>query len=119
MKLSKALDEAWEKANVALKEASSVTKGREKQIWAAAEASEYCSLLFSLRHDLEDIDPPVKKNIGLDQLSLVKEAVEALRKVRASRKQPPFLESYRVLRDAVYSLRRAYLGKQQAREVSK
>ena len=117
-KLSKALDEAWAKANAALKDSTAGTEGREKQLWAAAEASEYCSLLFSLRHDLEDTDPPVKEKRGVDQVSLVQKAVEALHRVRASRNKPSS-ESYQDLRKAVYCLRRAYLGKQEKREVSK
>ena len=107
--LNKALEEAWAKANAALEDATRGLEGSAKKIWLAAEAAEYSSLLYSLTYGLEDVDPPPPEKRGLDTLSLVKESVAALGQVRT----PGRLKrekAYETLRNAVHSLRTAYLN---------
>ncbi len=105
--LNKALDEAWTKANNALKGAVKGSEGYKRLIWAAEESAEYTSLLFSLTYDLEDFDPPPSKSKAAGIVSRVKESVEALREVReSSRKQT--VKDYTNLRRAVHGLRIAH-----------
>jgi len=106
--LKKALEEAWAKTNNALDQAGNTGKGRQMAIWLAAESVEYTSYLFSLTNDLEDADPPPPPTKGRDVTSLVKESVDALEQVRASSDRGK-LADYTRLRDAVHSLRTAYL----------
>ena len=106
--LSKALDEAWEKANKALQDIGQDAEGYEKKVWAAAESAEYASLLFSLTYDLEDVDPPPPMKKIPETRDLVRGSVEALRHVRKPRGKQK-TEDYKNLRTAVHYLRTAHL----------
>ncbi len=107
-KLDKALEEAWSKTNLALSETSKRSRGFAKGIWAAAEAVEYSSLLFSLTYNLEDVDPAVDDRKGHDSVSLVKESIQSLRRVSKTREHSS-VEAYQNLRTAVHYLKTAYL----------
>ncbi len=106
--LTKALDEAWAKVNQAVKDAKAGREDAEKKIWLAAEATEYCSLLFSITYGLEDWDPAPESTKNMARLALVRESAVALQRVRTSRDRPR--EAYQLLRNAVNYLRTAYLG---------
>ncbi len=107
--LTKALDEAWTKTNAAFEQVAKAAEQREKAVWFAAESVEYASLLFSLTHDLENVDPPPPSNSTTQTLPLVKESVVALERVRSARSRYT-IEDYKKLRTAVHNLRSAYLG---------
>jgi len=106
--LNKALEEAWSKTNLALSETSGRSAGFEKKIWAAAEAVEYSSLLFSMAYNLEDMDPPVDKRKGTDPIALVKDSVDSLKRAREMRSRSSE-EAYTHLRTAAHYLKTAYL----------
>jgi len=108
-KLRTALEEAWAKANAALVEVVKGDEGDAKKVWLAAEAAEYSSLLYSLTHGLEDVNPPVRETKSRDAADLVREAVEALNLIRA-RKPTDQQEAYGMLRNAAQSLRTVHLA---------
>ncbi len=107
--LDKALDEAWAKTNAALEHVAEAMELNEKAVWLATESVDYASLLFSLTNDLEDVDPAPPSSKGKEILSLVRESVAALQRVRSSRLNDK-IENYKDLRIAVHNLRSAYLG---------
>jgi hypothetical protein len=107
-KVSKALEEARTKLDMALDNLSKSGTDSEKKVWLAEEASEYSSLLYSLTYGLEDEDPPVPvRKRNAEPIPLVKESAEALRHTMELRGRTP-LEGYRYLRTAVYKLREAH-----------
>ena len=106
--LKRALDEAWTKTNKALDQVGKMDEDREMIIWLAAESVEYTSYLYSLTNDLEDVDPPPPSTKGKNLISLVKESVDALERVRASSSKGK-LADYTRLRGAVHNLRTACL----------
>ncbi|HEV2119638.1 MAG TPA: hypothetical protein VGS11_05990 [Candidatus Bathyarchaeia archaeon] len=107
-KVSKALEEARVKLDVALENLSKVEKDSEKKVWLAEEAAEYSSLLYSLTYGLEDVDPPVPvRRRNAEPTALVKEASDALHQATALRAKSS-LEGYQHLRTSVYKLREAH-----------
>jgi len=105
--LTEALQEAWDKANIALSAYSDYPSGSEKKLWFAAEAADYISLLFALTYQLEDFDPPVGGK-ALDTQGLVNTGVQSLRQTIAIRTKSP-KEAYTSLRVAVTCFRKAHL----------
>jgi len=108
-RLNKALDEAWLKVNdkLAMGDHSSDS---ERSTRMAAEAVEYSSALFSLTHGLEDFDPAIRLDKNSDPLTLVKNAVQELRKARQL-SQASTRDAYTNLRAAADHLKVAYLCK--------
>ncbi len=107
-KLNNALEEAWLKTNIALEQTSKRSERFEMGIWLAAEAVEYCSLLFSLTYGLEDMDSTPKKTRNEDPLTLVKESLELLRQAREARERSS-IQAYASLRAAGHHLKLAHL----------
>ena len=107
-KLSSAMDEAWSKVNKALEQTSRRSEKFEKEIWMAAEAVEYSSLLFNLTYGLEDIDPGAKDRKNEDPVNLVRDSLELLKQARETRRDSS-LEAYTKIRTAAHYLKRAYL----------
>lgn len=107
--MNKALEEAWVKAKAALEDTADGPEGSAMKIWLAAEAAEYSSLLYSLTYGFEDEDPPPAGNKTEDKLSLVKDSVGCLRKMREAARLT-HLETYRLLREAAHGLKTAYLS---------
>lgn len=107
-KLRLALEDAWTKARDALEEAAKAPEAYGKKVWLAAEAAEFSSLLYSLTYGMEEVNPPLRETKGRDTLSLVKESVEALNRIRTGKKAE-HKETYETLRNAAHSLRTAYL----------
>jgi hypothetical protein len=105
--LTEALQEAWDKANIALSAYSEDPPGSQKKLWFAAEAADYSSLLFALTYQLEDFDPPVATK-SVDTRGLVNNGVQSLRQAIAMRTKSP-KEAYARLRIAVTCLRKAHL----------
>jgi hypothetical protein len=105
--LTEALQEAWDKANIALSAYSKDPSGSEKKLWLAEEAADYSSLLFALTYQLEDFDPPVATK-GVDTRGLVNNGVQSLRQAIAIRTKSP-KEAYTSLRVAVTCFRKAHL----------
>lgn len=108
-KLQAALEEAWNKANEAQNDIAKGGAADEKKLWFAAEAAEYCCLLFSLTHGLENENPPLRETKGREEAELVKESVELLGLIRTGKQEPA--EGYRMLRDAAHGLRTVYLAR--------
>ena len=107
-KLEKALDDAWSKVNIALDKTSKSSADVALEIWFAAEALEYSSLLFNLTYGLEDVKPAVKLRKGEAALVLVKDSMELLKQVREGR-QRSAKDAYVNLRTAADYLKVAHL----------
>ena len=107
-KLEKALDDAWSKVNIALEKASKPSTNLAMEIWFAAEALEYSSLLFNLTYRLEDLKPPVKPRKDEAASVLIKDSLELLRRAREERKNSA-TDAYVNLRTAADYLKTAHL----------
>ncbi len=113
-KLRSALAEARTKTRQALERNSSDARTLERSLWAAAEATEYASLVYSLRHNVEDRNtshstPNRRKTI--DPSHLVEEARQSLAyfEHQTDHDKESVVEGYRTLRRAADDLRTAYL----------
>src|SRR5438128_10552360 len=84
-KLEKALEDAWSKVNIALDKTSRSSADVAIEIWFAAEALEYSSLLFNLTYAVEDLKPTIKPRKGEAALVLVKHSMELLKPARGGR----------------------------------
>ena len=107
-RLEKALEDAWSKVNIALDRTSRSSADVALEIWLAAEALEYSSLLFNLTYGLEDVKPAVKLRKGEAALVLVKDSMELLKQVREGR-QRSAKDAYVNLRTAADYLKVAHL----------
>ncbi|HYU88259.1 MAG TPA: hypothetical protein VEL52_06185 [Candidatus Bathyarchaeia archaeon] len=107
-RLGKALEDAWSKVNIALDKTSRSSADVDLEIWFAAEALEYSSLLFNLTHNLEDVRPTVKPRKGEAAQVLVKDSMELLKQVREGR-QRSAKDAYVNLRTAADYLKVAHL----------
>ncbi len=107
-KLEKSLEDAWSKVNIALDKTSKSSADVALEIWFAAEALEYSSLLFNLTYGLEDVKPAVKLRKGEVALVLVKDSMELLKQVREGR-QRSAKDAYVNLRTAADYLKVAHL----------
>lgn len=115
-KLEKALDDAWSKVNIALDNASKLSANFAMELWFAAEALEYSSLLFNLAHGLEDLKPAIKPRKHEEGLVLVKDSMELLKRAREGRQKSP-TDAYVNLRTAADYLKSAHLD--QAKKFAK
>lgn len=107
-KLEKALEDAWSRVNIALDKASKPSADFSMEIWFAAEALEYSSILFNLAYGLEDLKPDVKPRKHETALVLVKDSMELLKRVREER-QKSATDAYVNLRTAADYLKTAHL----------
>jgi len=107
-RLEKALEDAWSKVNIALDRTSRSSADVALEIWFAAEALEYSSLLFNLTYGLEDVKPAVKLRKGEAALVLVKDSMELLKQVREGRRRS-LPDAYVNLRTAADYLKVAHL----------
>ena len=108
-KVTKALEEAWQKTNEALEQTSKKSEKFEMGIWLAAEAVEYSSFLFSLTYGLEDMDPTPKKIRNEDPLTLLKESLVLLQEAREARERSS-IQAYASLRAAGHLLKTVHLN---------
>ena len=107
-RLEKALEDAWSKVNIALDRTSRSSADVALEIWFAAEALEYSSLLFNLTYGLEDVKHAVKLRKGEAALVLVKDSMELLKQVREGRRWS-VPDAYVNLRTAADYLKVAHL----------
>src|SRR2546425_6748123 len=111
--LDKALAEAERKTGKALESIANKTEDSEKDLWAAAEAAEFASLVYTLTHSLEDSSGNTTTRRDSEETStVVKEASQNLKTVQELRKQRDkdrLLEGYKLLRRTTDALRNAYL----------
>lgn len=107
-KLEKALDEAWSKVGIALEKASKPSAIYAMEIWLAAEALEYGSLLFNLAYGLEDLKPFVKPRKDEAAKVLIKDSMELLKRAREGRHKSA-ADAYVNLRTAADYLKTAHL----------
>lgn len=107
-KANNAMEEAWAKANNALQLFSEERPVPVITLWQAAEAAEYACALYSLAHDLQDFDPPVKIEKKQDPSALVRKSVEELKTARGMQATSA-KEVYSGLRVAADCLKVAYL----------
>jgi hypothetical protein len=107
-KLEEALDDAWSKVNIALDKASEPSANFAMEIWFAAEALEYSSLLFNLAYGLEHLKPTVKPRKREAAIVLVKDSMDLLKRAREGR-QKSAADAYANLRTAADYLKTAHL----------
>jgi hypothetical protein len=107
-RLEKALDDAWSKVNIALDKSSKASANLAMEIWLAAEALEYSSLLFNLAYGLEDLKPAVKPRKHETAIVLIKDSMALLKRVREGR-QTSATDAYVNLRTAADYLKTAHL----------
>ena len=107
-KLEKALDEAWSKINDALDKACKPSANFTMEIWFAAEALEYSSLLFNLAYGLEDLKPTVKPRKHDSAKVLIKDSMDLLKRAREGRHKSS-ADAYVNLRTAADYLKTAHL----------
>ena len=107
-KLEKALDEAWSKVNDAFDKASKPSANLAMEIWFAAEALEYSSLLFNLSYGLEDLKPTVKPRKHDSAKVLIKDSMDLLKRAREGRHKSA-ADAYVNLRTAADYLKTAHL----------
>ncbi len=111
-KLDRALAEAETKTSKAADSLTNKTENSEKDLWAAAEATEFASLVYALTYSLEDSTVTTTRKDDEDTSTMVRDASQNLRRVQTLRKQldkDSLLEGYKVLRGTTDSLRNAYL----------
>jgi hypothetical protein len=107
-KLEKALDDAWSKVNIALDKVSKPSANFAMELWFAAEALEYSSLLFNLAYGLEDLKSAVKPRKHEEAIVLVKDSMGLLKLAREER-QKSAADAYVNLRTAADYLKAAHL----------
>jgi len=107
-KLERALDDAWSKVNIALDKVSKPSASFAMEIWLAAEALEYTSLLFNLTYCLEDVNPSVKPRKHEAAIVLVKDSMNLLKQAREGREKSAD-DAYVNLRTAADYLKTAHL----------
>jgi hypothetical protein len=107
-KLEKALDDAWSKVNIALDNASKPSANFPMEVWFAAEALEYSSLLFNLTYGLEDLNPAVKPPKHETAIGLIKDSMNLLKQTREGRHKSA-TDAYVNLRTAADYLKAAHL----------
>ena len=107
-KLEKALDDAWSKVNIALDNAFKPSANFPMEIWFAAEALEYSSLLFNLTYGLEDLKPTVKPRKHEPAKVLIKDSMDLLKRAREGRHKSS-ADAYVDLRTAADYLKTAHL----------
>jgi hypothetical protein len=107
-KLEKALDDAWSKVNIALDNASKPSANFPMEVWFAAEALEYSSLLFNLIYGLEDLNPAVKPPKHERAIGLIKDSMNLLKQTREGRHKSA-TDAYVNLRTAADYLKAAHL----------
>ena len=107
-KLEKALDDAWSKVNIALDNASKPSANFPMEIWFAAEALEYSSLLFNLTYGLEDLNPAVKPPKHETARVLIKDSMNLLKQAREGTHKSA-ADAYVHLRTAADYLKTAHL----------
>ena len=107
-KLENALDDAWSKVSIALDKASKPPPDLAMEIWFAAEALEYSSLLFNLAYGLEDLAPAVKPRKHEAAAVLVKDSMDLLKRARQGLQKSP-ADAYVNLRTAADYLKTAHL----------
>ena len=107
-KLEKALGDAWSKVNIALDNASNPSAIFAMEVWFAAEALEYSSLLFNLAYGLEDLKPAVKPRRHEAAIVLIKDSMNLLKLAREGR-QKSAKGAYVNLRTAADYLKTAHL----------
>jgi hypothetical protein len=107
-RLEKALDDAWSKVSIALDNASKPSANFPMEIWFAAEALEYSSLLFNLTYGLEDLKPAVKPPKHETAVVLIKDSMNLLKQAREGRHKSA-TDAYVNLRTAADYLETAHL----------
>ena len=107
-RLEKALDDAWLKVNIAQDKASKPSTSFAMEVWLAAEALEYGSLLFNLAYGLEDLRPAVKPRKHEAAIVLIKDSMNLL-KLALERRHNSAEDAYVNLRTAADYLKIAHL----------
>ncbi len=112
-KLEQTLAEAELKTKKALESTTKKDPGRIKDLWAAAEASEFSSLIYALAFGMED-SKTITRAVEIGNSSeAIKEAFDALQKTKAllvKGRLEHTLDAYDSLRHATDTLRSAYLS---------
>ena len=107
-RLEKALDDAFSKVNIAHDRVSKPSANFVMEVWLAAEALEYSSLLFNLTYGLEDLKPVVKSRKHESAIILIKDSMDLLKRTREGRHKSA-ADAYVNLRTAADYLKTAHL----------
>ena len=102
------MDEAWTKVELATREVAKRSKQSSTSVWAAAEAVEFASLLFSLANGLEDFDPEVRVTKKDEPKLFMKKSADSLKGARELRQSSP-QDAYASLRTAAENLKTLHL----------
>ena len=113
-KLDRAIAEAETKTAKALDSITNKTEDVEKDLWAAAEAAEFASLVYALTYSLEDSTGNTASRRELEEtpsiLSTASQNLKTVQTLRGKGDKDSLTESYNLLRRTTDALRNAYLA---------
>jgi hypothetical protein len=119
-KLDGALTEAETKTVAALESVNNKRESFEKDIWAAAEATEFASLVYALTYNLQDSGgsstggrPETEKTLTI--LSTASQNLKTVQALRGKQDKDSLVEGYKLLRGTTDALRNEYLALTRAR----
>jgi hypothetical protein len=114
-KLDGALIDAETKTGAALESVTNKTENFEKDIWAAAEATEFASLVYALTYSLEDSSG--SNTTGRREteptraiLSAASQNLKTVQALRGKQDKDSLVEGYKLLRGTTDALRNEYLA---------
>ena len=112
-KLDRALAEAETKTTKALESISNKREDSEKDVWAAAEAAEFASLIYALTYGLEDsTGSTTGKRSPEEPVTILNAASQKLKTVQTLRgkgDKDSLLDGYKLLRGTTDDMRNVYL----------
>ena len=112
-KLDRAIAEAETKTAKALDSITNKTEDAEKDLWAAAEAAEFASLVYALTYGLEDSGGNTASRRELDETSSILNAssqnLKTVQTHRGKGDKDSLMEGYKLLRGTTDALRNIYL----------
>jgi len=113
-KLDRAIAEAETKTAKALDSITNKTEDAEKDLWAAAEAAEFASLVYALTYSLEDSTGNTASRRELDETSSILNAssqnLKTVQTLRGKGDKDSLMEGYKLLRGTTDALRNIYLA---------
>src|SRR2546426_11064562 len=108
-KLDRAIAEAETKTAKALDSITNKTEDAEKDLWAAAEAAQFASLVYALTYSLEDSTGNTASRRELDEASSILNAssqnLKTVPTLRGTADKDSLLTRYKLLRGTTRALR--------------
>ncbi len=114
-KLYGALTEAETKTAAALESVTNKRENFEKDIWAAAEATEFASLVYALTYNLQNSSGGSttgrrETETTLTILSTASQDLKTVQAIRGKQDKDSLVEGYKLLRGITGTLRNEYLA---------